>query len=214
MVDCPFILKKSKFGITITELLIVVTILAILMIVFLAAFKPWTQQAKARDARRKSDLQKLKNPLEDYYNDNNCYPEALPTLVPDYLGEVPKDPDTDEDYSYASDPNCNWYRIYVTLEYTSDEEIVELGCGAGCGPGGDEGTGEDKCTYNYGVCGGGVSLEGCTETGTGAERCSGWVAPDCTPPIDPGHCGTTGCCPGIYKLQCDPPDYWCCPPEE
>lgn len=215
MVDCPFILKKSKEGISITELLIVIAVLAVLMIVFLAAFKPWTQQAKARDSRRKSDLQKLKNPLEDYYNDRNCYPESLQDLVDgDYIGEEPKDPDTGDHYEYYRlEDDCDKYWIYATLEFTADSEIIEVGCGAGCGPEGDEGTGEDKCAYNYGVCGGGVSLEGCTE------KCSGWVSDTCpliseedlrtSYCLDPGP----GCCPGSgYILTCPPTGRpYCCP---
>lgn len=222
MVDCPFILKKTAFkakkgetGITLTELLIVVAVLAILMIVFLAAFKPWTQEAKARDARRKSDLQKLKSPLEDYYNDNDCYPVDLQTLADEgYISEVPQDPGTDEDYTYTSDPNCNWYRIYVSLEFANDSEIVEAGCGTGCGPGGDAGTGDDRCAYNYGVCGGGVSLEGCTS------RCPGETEDICEEMSEGelrAYCGEEGsCCPGSqYVLTCPPVGRpYCCPKEE
>jgi len=215
MVDCPFILKKRKEGITLTELLIVVAVLAVLMVVFLAAFKPWTQQAKARDSRRKSDLQKLKSPLEDYYNDNNCYPPLLQTLADeDYIGEEPKDPDTGDLYSYEADPNCNWYRIYATLEFTTDSEIVEVGCGAGCGPGGDEGTGDDKCTYNYGVSGGGVGLECCTAP------CPGMVDvnPGCDEWTDEelrDHCGSSGCCQGSEWILTCPPGVrpYCCSKE-
>ncbi len=217
MVDCPSILRKPSFakatkgkeGISITELLIVVAVLAVLMIVFLAAFKPWTQQAKARDARRKSDLQKLKNPLEDYYNDNNCYPEALPTLVSDYLGELPKDPDTGEEYEYAWDENCEWYRIYTTLEFTADPEIVEVGCGAGCGPEGDDGT----CEYNYGVSGGSVGLECCTLPGArcpdgyyeGVPTCE-QPRTYCPPPYQAACCSLTG------MIYCSELEEWCCIP--
>jgi Tfp pilus assembly protein PilE len=169
MVDCPFILKKNKErGISITELLIVIAVLAVLMIVFLAAFKPWTQQAKARDARRKSDLQKLKNPLEDYYNDHNCYPKSLQDLVDgDYIGEEPKDPETGQEYLYNTE-NCDKYWIYVDLEWQSDPAVVESGCGNGCGPISELG---QTCSYNFGVCSSNVSLEACgEETGT---ECSG-----------------------------------------
>lgn len=175
MVHCPIFLNKSseasakgtKSGISITELLIVVAVIAILMVILLAAFKPSTQFAKARDARRKADLQKLKNPLEDYYNDKKCYPDALSKLVPDYIGAEPKDPNTGEFYQYSSE-GCDKYRIYAELEFKSDQQIAQVGCSAGCGPVSE--TGQD-CSYNYGVCSSNVGLERCG--GEEEEECSG-----------------------------------------
>jgi len=185
MVHCPILLRRKKEqGISITELLIVVAVIAILMVVLLAAFKPSTQLAKARDARRKSDLQKLKNPLEDYYNDKQCYPSAIPTLVPDYIGKEPKDPDTGDSYPYSPE-GCDKYRIYAKLEFESDQEIAQVGCGAGCGPVSE--TGQD-CSYNYGVCSSNVGLEGCGEEEE--EECSGtWWA------CNSGYCNNYGTTP-------------------
>ncbi len=212
MADCPLILKRKKpQGISLTELLIVVAVIAVLILALIAAFKPWTQQAKARDAQRKADLQKIKAPLEDYYNDNNCYPyPTLDDLVPDYIGEKPTDPETGEDYIYIPDPNCNFYQIYTRLEYINDPEIIEVGCGAGCGPGGDDGT----CEYNYGISGGGESLECCTAP---EDICPfggrPWVAPpDCENPGD--YCGKPTCCYQNWVMVCDGEEYWCCQPEE
>ena len=162
MVHCPIFLNKSseasakgtKSGISITELLIVVAVIAILMVVLLSAFKPSTQLAKARDARRKSDLQKLKNPLEDYYNDNQCYPNSLDQLKPDYLGEVPIDPVTKQPYQIQTS-GCDKYRIYAQLEYEKDPAIVEAGCQEGCG---------STCVENYGVCSANTRLQSCGPT--------------------------------------------------
>lgn len=219
MVDCPPILKRKKNqGISITELLIVITIIAILMVVFMAAFKPWTQQAKARDSRRKSDLQKLKAPLEDYYNDNNCYPLSLGNLVPDYIGEEPKDPDTGDYYEYYRlEDDCDKYWIYTDLEWQQDSEIVEVGCGAGCGPEGDSQTDPDiKCVFNYGVCGGGVSLEGCTTKCDGAfeldQACLDNIPLEVLKSEQVGRpacCGENG--PGNGVVACSPTECWCCP---
>lgn len=129
---------------SITEILIVVTLLSIIAVVLISAFKPGTQIAKARDARRKSDLQKLKNPLEDYYNDNKCYPDPslldckLPVDNPGskfqpYKDKVPCDPETGKSYYYES-PDCNTYYFYVKLENENDPAIAEAGCTSGCGP--------------------------------------------------------------------------------
>lgn len=149
---CPSILKKNLRGMSLTEILIVVSLLSILAVVLLSAFKPGTQLAKARDARRKADLQKLKNPLEDYYNDNKCYPDPplldckLPADNPGtnfqpYKDKVPCDPETNNKYYYEK-VNCNTYRIYVNLEYKSDPAIAETGCTNGCGP---------SPYYNWGI---------------------------------------------------------------
>ena len=52
------------------ELLVVVAILAILMVVAMMGWR--TQTVKAKDAKRKDDLYRLKVAFEDYYNDNEC----------------------------------------------------------------------------------------------------------------------------------------------
>jgi prepilin-type N-terminal cleavage/methylation domain-containing protein len=160
MDHCPTLLKKKLRGMSIIELLIVVVVLSILMTVMLMAFKPLTQLAKARDAERKGDLQKLKNPLEDYYNDHKCYPPAeamdckLPVSNPGsglmpYWSKVPCDPDTNEKYYYEF-IDCNTYRIYTRLENLSDVDIAEVGCSSRCGPG---------LAYNYGVSSSNIGLE-------------------------------------------------------
>jgi prepilin-type N-terminal cleavage/methylation domain-containing protein len=155
MDHCPTLLKKNLRGMSIVELLIVVVVLGILMTVILVAFKPSTQLAKARDAKRKGDLQKLKNPMEDYYNDNKCYPTAnMMTCNPGtglqpYWSKVPCDQETNASYAYSS-PNCSTYYIYTNLENTSDADIAEVGCSSGCGPG---------YQYNYGVSSSNVGLE-------------------------------------------------------
>lgn len=216
MVHCPILLIKRKKdqGISITELLIVVAVIAILMVVLLAAFKPSTQLAKARDARRKSDLQKLKNPLEDYYNDKKCYPDTLGKLKPDYIGEVPVDPMTNKQYKIYTE-GCDKYRIYAKLEFGSDQQIVQVGCGARCGPGGDNGTGDEMCAYNYGVCSSNTELEGCTA------KCDAAFELD-QPCLDNlsfeglrDQIGQSGCCgengPGNGEVACSSTECWCCP---
>lgn len=156
MVHCPIFLKKEQ-GISITELLIVVAFLAVLAAFLLIYLNPMAQMGKARDARRKSDLSKLKNVLEDYYNDNKCYPSGLGDLVSDYIGQVPTDPSTKQSYAYSKE-GCDKYRIYVTLDYEKDPAIAEVGCQGGCGPAG-------ICDYNYGVCSSNVGLEPCAAGG-------------------------------------------------
>jgi prepilin-type N-terminal cleavage/methylation domain-containing protein len=148
MDNCPSILKKNLRGMSLTEILIVVSILSIIAVGLIAAFQPSTQLAKARDARRKADLQKLKSPLEDYYNDNKCYPDASllvcspGTAFQPYKDKVPCDPETGKSYVYEK-VDCNTYRIYVKLENKSDTDIAAVGCSGGCGP--------SPFDYNWGI---------------------------------------------------------------
>lgn len=148
-------------GLTMVEVIIVITILALLMLLALSLFPK--QIEKARDARRKSDLGKIKVVFEDYYNDNGCYPEQEilddcggAALAP-RLNAVPCDPATGQPYVYVPESECKGYRIYASLEKGDDPVITELGCDAsdGCGlvniPNAPEPpTGEDS-DYNYGV---------------------------------------------------------------
>ncbi len=68
------IFKKNKAkGFTLIELLVVIAIIGILSSVVLASLN--SARAKARDARRLSDLHQIRNALELYASDNNgAYP--------------------------------------------------------------------------------------------------------------------------------------------
>lgn len=61
----------KKTGFTLVEVLLVATIIGILAIAAFANYR--TQQIKARDAQRKSDLERIKTALETYKADNDVY---------------------------------------------------------------------------------------------------------------------------------------------
>lgn len=182
MVHCPIFLNKES-GITLTELLIVLAFIAFMAVAILVALNPAVQLGKARDARRKSDLNKLKNLLEDYYNDNDCYPPSLNQLAPDYIGQLPTDPLTHQSYQYF--PNgCDKYRIYVKLDYEKDPVIAEVGCQGGCGP---------QCLYNFGICSTNADLEGCAP-----------VAGPTPTPCVPRYACQQGWCQDVDPEACEP----------
>jgi len=91
-------------GFTLVELLIAISLIAILTGVLLAVLNPRGIQAKARDSQRISDLSKVKVALENYFSDNRAYPvEAAwayidtggtisAALKPNYINTLPKDP--------------------------------------------------------------------------------------------------------------------------
>ena len=68
-----FTVRKRK-AFTLIELLVVVAVIGILATVVVVNIS--SAQKKARDAKRKSDLNAMKTALSLYYNDNNVYPST------------------------------------------------------------------------------------------------------------------------------------------
>ncbi len=84
-------IKKAQKGFTIIELLIVIAIIAILALLVLNNFQG--AQAKARDQQRTTDLNNIHGKLEEFYNENNYYPETFgPTTFAGVDAESLKDP--------------------------------------------------------------------------------------------------------------------------
>lgn len=66
--------QKLQEGFTLIELLVVIAIIGLLASVVLVSLN--SARAKARDARRKSDLRQLRTALEMYYQNNDQYPSC------------------------------------------------------------------------------------------------------------------------------------------
>lgn len=64
--------RKNKKGFTLLELLVVIMILGILVVIGLRSFM--TSQVKARDSKRKSEIEQLTRALELFRNDQGYYP--------------------------------------------------------------------------------------------------------------------------------------------
>ena len=64
--------KRDQKGFTIVELLIVIVVIGILAALVVTTYSGI--QAKARDSKRKTDLQALQTQIEAYYAENNAYP--------------------------------------------------------------------------------------------------------------------------------------------
>ncbi len=197
-------------GFTLLELIIVVALIGLILTALIIAINPNQQFAKARDAKRKSDLAQLKKTFEDYYNDKNCYPKPQEvctdglngdgsqnpicticsnTFSP-YMTKLPCDPEHPQRrYLYRVDPAetvCPTnFRLYAILSNVTDPIINELGCyGSGCGPYGDS---------SYGVSSPNVELEyngNITPTPTPTAGPS--PTPNPTPTPDPS--GNYQCC--------------------
>ena len=154
-------MKRQAFALI--EILIVISILSILSTLITVTVP--AQLRKARDARRKLDINSIYKPLEEYYDSANCYPQSLPSCngqginigQTSFLQSLACDPKTKNSYIYVSDDtDCSsWFQLYANLENTDDRIIDLLGCQNGCGP---------DCKYNYGVSSPNKDLERCTPT--------------------------------------------------
>jgi len=118
-----FAKNTAQAGFTIIEMLIVVTILAMLAGVLVPVLQEGQQTA--RDSRRMSDLRAVQNSLAEYFREEGQYPTTedewqndndlgygvdgyIPLLVPTYIAALPRDPDNqfpteDAHYMYRSD---------------------------------------------------------------------------------------------------------------
>lgn len=135
---------KQKFGFTLIEVLITVTIIGLLSSLIFFSYE--NAQQKARDHQRKQDISYIQAALNLYYQDNGAYPliaggccediniagSTLETaLVPKYVKALPKPPNYDavvyhSRYSYD---NCcpadsSRYRLYSWLENPKDPKGV------------------------------------------------------------------------------------------
>lgn len=105
---------RSKKGFTLVELMVVISIIAILSTIGLTVYTQ-TQKA-ARDSKKKGDIQEIRKALEQFYAATSSYPTTIgpsnidnPTYFPE--GNVPKDP-AGNSYSY-SQGTCSGAVKYV-----------------------------------------------------------------------------------------------------
>jgi len=195
-----------KKGFTLIELLIVVTIIGILVV--MAVWSISSNLAKARDSKRKADLERIKIAFEDYYGDKSEYP--LDTVLGDcgadtlkpYLSQIPCDPKTKRPYCYIYDsisPTGQEFKILTSFENENDDIIAKIGCevdGVYCGY-------ESECTtqvgytkLNFGISSSNISVLN-DNIGSGGLGSTPTPTPSTTP-LGP----LPSTIPGI--LACDP----------
>lgn len=136
-------------GFTLVELLVVIAIVGLLAGVVLTNLSK--SRRRARDVKRKADLQQMAKAIQFFLNDNGTYPgggatntgdwaQAFKDQLQPYLGKLPVDPLKNDGSRYyvsvfltgVSDPNCNnKYVLYGYLEDTSDPDYGKYTCSYG-----------------------------------------------------------------------------------
>lgn len=133
-------LKKKQTGFTLIELLVSISIIAILTALLTANFIGARQ--RGRDGQRKANLYNLQSAFELYRADSGTYPASLPacgsalsstSVTPTvYMQKIPCDPTNSGTYiyTYVASPtgcdnltgstSCAYYTIFTCLENRED----------------------------------------------------------------------------------------------
>ena len=120
-----------KKGFTLIELLIVIAIIGIMVALILPNLAG--ARERARDARRKADLNSVQTALRLYYNDNQEFPASLTwngslkstDNITTYMALLPIDPSSSATnilYNYF--PSSGGYIVVAVLENASDPDIA------------------------------------------------------------------------------------------
>jgi len=139
----------KKTGFTLIELLIVVTILGILSAFISGNFT--NSLKKGADAKRKTDLEQIRQALELYYEDTGSYPQFANNKIPTnnqslcylndptkcsiklYMQKLPTDTKSDCYYAYLTDGKT-YYKLYSMIENELDNGpgVLQGGYGINC----------------------------------------------------------------------------------
>ncbi|MFA7676208.1 MAG: prepilin-type N-terminal cleavage/methylation domain-containing protein [Candidatus Shapirobacteria bacterium] len=125
---------KNKKGFTLIELIVSVTIIAVLTVVGVVSYTGTSK--KARDGRRVADLEKVRIALELYRQDlGSTYPAdgTLTTkLAPKYIQAIPTDPKSGT-YTYDQTGTGYTYELGAKMENLGSTNVAAYsGCGGTC----------------------------------------------------------------------------------
>ena len=161
-------MARKMAGFTLIEVIMVSSIVALLLVTTSVYVLPSLN--RGRDSRRKADLRKIAQLLEEHYNDKGLYPtrDQMNTCgskaanpLTKYQPTIPCEPQVDTPYYYAPmdciATGCRKYRLLTSLAYLQDPDIPRVGCSPKLGCGGQASDLADDLLpskYNYGVAAG------------------------------------------------------------
>lgn len=139
-------MKKTK-GFSLIELLVVISIMAVLMTLSLISIQG--VRKSSRDAKRKADLQMISAGLELYKADCGTYPPEASVVVGSsltgdgspascdgtYVETIPDDPISGYNYDYELGTGSLTYTLCAALETTTTLDARCNTAGASCGTG-------------------------------------------------------------------------------
>ncbi len=107
---------KIKKGFSFIELIVVITIIAVLSLAAIVSYGPI--QKKSRDSRRVADLQKISMALEMARQMGTTYPLSLDYLVTNnFIQSIPTDPKPVSPYLYTRGAtNYYTYTLWAVME--------------------------------------------------------------------------------------------------
>jgi len=125
------IVGMYKRGFTLVELMIVITIMAILATIAVMSFS--RVQKQARDIKRKAEVKTIRDALQGYYVERGSFPlssapaaasSVLSVLSPTFMSNIPAAPSgtagTNSDYMYVTNSTGAIYGICVQLETSAE----------------------------------------------------------------------------------------------
>lgn len=142
---------NKKLGFTLVEMLVVISIIAILSTVLAGGYS--NSQKSARDASRKLNLKSISDALNSYYADNGIYPEE-DSLVDNngefisdniiYMKKVPVETGRMVPIDYNLGLSKKSFRLFTNLENDEDKDCISKAICASPDLGYDIGSG---CCY-------------------------------------------------------------------
>lgn len=117
---------ETKSNLSSTRSTVLLMILCVAILFFLASglyfvFDPLGTRSNARDAERASDSAKLQTALGYYYQQYQKYPDNLNKLVPEFLSNLPRDPQSGGGYSYKPLDGGTNYELCTSYELQSTQ---------------------------------------------------------------------------------------------
>lgn len=121
--------KTARHGFTLVELLVVVSIIAVLSTIGITMYS--SAQRLARDAKRRADLQSIQQALELYNSINGYYPKTAGWVYSDsasdpwltgmdtnYMSRLPKDPQNIGGHPYSGGYTYGYYTATLSGQGT------------------------------------------------------------------------------------------------